>query len=280
MKNFFKSRFSKERVARFFDREGFYIILFLCVCIVAITAVWVSRTGLRNEGSQDLGEVNENKTVVETPAVPEEITTAKNDAAEIPATEEVKVSEEADSSGTNSNAVQVVAQNTGQKASAVFRIDSPVGSETDDEVLVRDYSPDELVCFQNLNEWKTHLGIDLKAYEGSEVMAAADGKVIEVRDDNEYPGGLGWTVIIDHNNGYRSVYANLDENVEVQKDQAVKKGQKIGVVGNSSIYEKDISADASDEDPATSHLHFELLKRNAAKVYENVDPKEYFSMQN
>jgi cytoskeletal protein RodZ len=67
MKDNFKSRFSKERVAKFFDKEGFYIVLFVCVCIVAITAVWVSRTGLKNKENQSLEEPQE-QTATNTPS--------------------------------------------------------------------------------------------------------------------------------------------------------------------------------------------------------------------
>lgn len=278
MKNFFKSRFSKERLAKFFDREGFYIVLFLCVCIVAVTAVWVSRTGLKEDRSENIGKVDDNKTIVNTPVTPSETSTDEDEDTMVPAADDADVADSGDKTGSEGNTAPVVAKNTVSKTAGAFKIGNPLDLESGDIALIRDYSPEELVCFEYLNEWKTHLGIDIKGYEGSEVAAVDDGKVVEIRDDNEYPGGLGWMVIIDHNNGYRSVYANLSEEISLKKNQSVEKGQKIGVIGSSSIYEKHVPTN-SNEDLGSSHLHFELLKKNAANTYENVDPKEYFSMQ-
>jgi murein DD-endopeptidase MepM/ murein hydrolase activator NlpD len=74
------------------------------------------------------------------------------------------------------------------------------------------------------------------------------------------------------------VYSNLAELLDVSKDQAVKKGQKIGTVGTTTIYEVDTIA-ASSNEPLLSHLHFEVLKKGTGNTYSKVDPKQYLSMQ-
>lgn len=281
MKKFMKSGLSKEKAANFFDREGFYIVLFICVCIVAVTAVWVSRTGIKNDKDPNLADVKDNKTTINTPAAPVEEPPAKESQANTPATEET-ADEEAkapaaeNKAASSTNEAPVAAAPKVTAAASVFNIDSPVKTALSENIIMRDYSPDELVCFQYLNEWKTHAGLDLETYEGMEVLAVGDGKVIDVRNDNDYTGGLGWTVVVDHNNGYRSVYSNLAETLSVEKNQTVKKGQKLGTVGKTSAFEKDIADDISIEDKDMTHLHFELLKKTADNSYENVDPKKYF----
>lgn len=278
MKKLFRSRVTKEKAVRFFDREGFYIVLFICVCIVAVTAVWVSRGGIKNNPNVNLGNIKDNKTTVETPAPPVKEASTNPGESKAPAPQETKITKtETQGISKSPKTVPVAAAPKQSSAAYVFNIASPVNSALADDAITRDYSPDELVCYQFINAWRTHAGLDVKAYEGTEVMSVGDGKVVDVRDDNESGGGLGWTVVVDHNNGYRSVYSNLDENLSVQKNQSVKKGQKLGLVGKSSIIEKEIPEESSVEAEGITHLHFELLKKSTSNTYVNVDPKEYFS---
>lgn len=269
IKGYFKSKFSKERVSKFFDKEGFYIVLFLCVCIVAITAVWVSRNGVKNDNSQNLGGVKENKTEVSTPSKETSTQNNANQEPKLTVTEQAKVSKE-QGKGTEPKKETKITPTKASTVPSSIALDSPIKDGLLEANILRDYSPTELICFKNLNEWRTHPGIDIKASEGAEVLAVYSGKVIDVRNDNS----LGWTVVVDHNNGYKSIYANLDEVTDVKKNQSLKKGQKIGIVGKSSLTEYT----ASDEGDTVSHLHFELLKKGA-KTYENVDPKKYLTMQ-
>ncbi|MBO4558272.1 MAG: M23 family metallopeptidase [Bacteroidales bacterium] len=99
-----------------------------------------------------------------------------------------------------------------------------------------------------------HGGIDLMAPYGSEVLATADGRVVEVlRQDR----GLGNMVIIDHGNGLRTVYAHLSD-IYVAINQNVKQGKVIGKVGNSGA-------------SFTASLHYEVRKGGRA-----MDPVNYF----
>lgn len=78
-----------------------------------------------------------------------------------------------------------------------------------------------------------HLGIDIAAGYGQNVVAAADGRVIAT-------GGQHWSygniVIIDHGNGVATAYAH-NSSIVVSTGQIVKRGQviaKIGSTGNST----------------------------------------------
>jgi len=103
-----------------------------------------------------------------------------------------------------------------------------------------------LVFKQTLNEYSVHNGIDFLAEEGTQVVAINDGVVKSVNNDF----GMGWTVEIEHQDGYCSYYSSLDEEVLVQVGQTVECGETIGYVANTATYESLEGA----------HLHFELKK--------------------
>ena len=122
--------------------------------------------------------------------------------------------------------------------------------------VVREFAKDNLVYSETLQEWVTHLGIDIKANKTTVVKASADGTVKSIKNDPRY----GLTIIIDHDDGYQTIYSNLLTTEFVVEGEKVKQGQSIGTVGNTAVFE------ISDE----SHLHFEILKDS-----EQLDPNIY-----
>lgn len=122
--------------------------------------------------------------------------------------------------------------------------------------MIRDFAKDNLVYSQTLDEWITHLGIDIKAEKATVVKVAADGKVETIKNDPRY----GLTVVISHSNGFKTIYSNLLTAEFVTEGEEVKSGQTLGTVGNNASFE------ISDG----PHLHFELIKNN-----EQIDPKIY-----
>lgn len=71
-------------------------------------------------------------------------------------------------------------------------------------------------------------GIDIKSGNGSRVTAVADGDVSSV----SFLPGFGSLVIIDHHNGYRTVYANL-ATVTVREGSNVRAGTTLGTSGEN-----------------------------------------------
>lgn len=122
--------------------------------------------------------------------------------------------------------------------------------------IIKEYAKDNLIYSQTLNEWITHLGIDIKADKTTVVKASADGKVKSIKNDPRY----GLTVVIEHTNGFSTVYSNLLTAEFVVAGEDVKQGQTLGTVGNTATFE------IADE----SHLHFEILKDNV-----QLDPNIY-----
>ena len=69
-------------------------------------------------------------------------------------------------------------------------------------------------------------GVDVEAASGDVVKASREGKVML----SDYLGALGYTVIIDHGDGFMSVYAQLAKKT-VSLGARVSKGDQVGVVG-------------------------------------------------
>jgi murein DD-endopeptidase MepM/ murein hydrolase activator NlpD len=88
--------------------------------------------------------------------------------------------------------------------------------------------------------------IDIANRCGTPVYAAAKGKVI-VAKSKGWNGGAGKYIKIKHPNGTRTLYAHLSK-LLVGVGQAVKKGQKIGLIGNTGRV----------RGPTGCHLHFEV----------------------
>ena len=138
-----------------------------------------------------------------------------------------------------------------EKKSVELKFEKPVEGE-----VVRDFAVDNLIYSKTLQEWTTHTGIDIKAEKTTVVKAAEAGTVKTIKNDPRY----GLTIIIEHENGFQTVYSNLLTSEFVVEGEKVEKGQSLGTVGNTAAFE------IADE----PHLHFEIVKDSV-----QVDPNIY-----
>lgn len=122
--------------------------------------------------------------------------------------------------------------------------------------ILKGYAKDNLVYSETLKEWCTHLGIDIKAEKTTVVKAAESGTVKSIKNDPRY----GLTIVIEHEDNFQTIYSNLLTSEFVVEGEKVEKGQSIGTVGNTAVFE------IADE----AHLHFEILKDSI-----QVDPNIY-----
>lgn len=122
--------------------------------------------------------------------------------------------------------------------------------------IICEYAKDNLIYSETLKEWITHTAIDIKADKTSVIKASADGIVKSIINDPRY----GLTVIIEHDDGYETVYANLLTAEFVVVGEEVAQGQTIGTAGNTASFESSMEC----------HLHFELIKDG-----EYLDPAIY-----
>jgi len=88
-----------------------------------------------------------------------------------------------------------------------------------------------------------HNGIDLGCKVGTQLLAAANGKVIKASYSG-YNGGYGKVIFISHPNGTQTVYGHLSR-IDVNVGDNVLRGQVIGATGNSGR-------------STGPHLHFEV----------------------
>ncbi|MGE7186339.1 peptidoglycan DD-metalloendopeptidase family protein [Peribacillus sp. NPDC006672] len=101
---------------------------------------------------------------------------------------------------------------------------------------------------------KLHKGIDI-ARPTTRTITAADHGIIETAGNS---GGYGNKITINHNNGYKTVYAHLDS-INVKAGQKIEKGMKIGMMGSTGH-------------STGVHLHFEIYKNGSL-----VNPLNYIS---
>lgn len=107
-------------------------------------------------------------------------------------------------------------------------------------------SVDELVYSKTLQEWNIHVGTDYKAQLGDEVYAIRNGKITEINFNQKY----GDYIVIEHDDGYESLYANITVLDALKVGDNLKQGQTIGYVAESFGFEV----------AEVTHLHFELRK--------------------
>ena len=100
---------------------------------------------------------------------------------------------------------------------------------------------------------KYHKGIDIARPSNRTIKAADNGVVVEAGYNN---GGYGNKIVINHNNGMKTVYAHLNS-ISVKVGEVVEAGSAIGVMGSTG-------------NSTGVHLHFEVYKNGSL-----VNPLDY-----
>ena len=116
---------------------------------------------------------------------------------------------------------------------------------------------------------KVHQGVDIVATQSStdistyEVRATAAGQIAYARVNGSAVAGYGHTVIVDHQNGWYTLYAHLAINAStglVSVGQAVSAGEVIGYIADLGNGEKS-SGNARAVSPYDRiQLHFECFQ--------------------
>ncbi len=101
---------------------------------------------------------------------------------------------------------------------------------------------------------REHAGMDLLGTVGAEVLVTANG-VVELAKRSKV--GKGNSVVVDHKNGYKTVYSHLGS-IAVRRGQSLKQGDVIGRIGMSGI-------------SFAPHLHYEIYFNG--KI---MDPVNYY----
>lgn len=265
-----KSFFENDKVLLYVGTAIFVMLA------IAIGIVMYLSTKINNESTEDVGKVVEENQSTETENT---INDTESASTEIGKTVEEQentntVKEEAKESSTieteqeNANTATTTKTETKQEntnnVTENIQEENKV-TETKKEItfvkpvegdVIGEFAKDNLIYSETLKEWITHPGIDIKADKTSVVKASADGIVKSIVNDPRY----GLTVIIEHDDGYETVYSNLLTAEFVVEGEEIQASQTIGTVGNTASFESNMD----------SHLHFELLKDG-----EYLDPNIY-----
>lgn len=201
---------SKKNFSKFVNGKGYYIALVLCAVAIGVSGYLYYRNA-------DPG-----KTQLQNPTTQTDNTGNKDVQAV----------------ATEPNGELPTTQPT-QPAKMPTKTGSPLVGKT-----VASYSMEALAYNATTRDWRVHNGIDIAAEAGTKVLAAADGKVFEIYEDET----MGTTVVIDHDGGYLTCYSSLSSELSVKEGDTVKLGQTIGTVGNTALMETAVG----------DHLHFSV----------------------
>ena len=257
-------RFSKEK-----RRGGFYLALAVCLTAVGIAA-WSTYDSVTSytapQSSQQETADPEDPEARKKSSQKEEASKASASAAEPspaptpkPAEEESSQAQEAagEASPTQEPAQQepspaessgeetVTPQETQVPANApLYEISAkfiwPVASRQ----VSQAYSAGAPVYSQTMKDWRIHTGTDLSAQAGEEVLACANGQVLETATDPL----LGNLVTIEHGDFVFS-YCGLGEDFAVSPGDTVAQGQVIGAI-----------TAVPQESAESPHLHLEVRR--------------------
>jgi len=220
---------------------GFFITMAVCLVVIGFSGYYLLTDQEEDTAPLIVDTPSEEATVPTVVPTQEEITPSPvvEVLAPEPVAEEVPVMPEIEIDDT-----PVIAE-------APRLIVTPVHGD-----VLMAFSMEELTYNPTLEDWRTHDGVDIAAASGATVLAACNGCVLAVEDD----ALMGTTVILEHDGGYQTTYANLQSNPPVVAGDFVSAGQIIGAVGSSAAAE-------SAQDP---HLHFAVTKDGKA-----VNPHEF-----
>jgi len=254
----------KNKLSKFFNNKGFYVVLAVCIIVVAATAILVTTQNMNPGGGMDSsksdklipGEANadqadQDKTVSGTPD--------KTGAANQTANSTKSSSQSGSPAKPTPTPPKPGAKNTKSAAvssSAVIRFSMPVNGE-----IMKEFTHDVNTFSESktLGDFRAHNGIDFKVEKLTQVRAVAAGTISLVEDNQN-----GVTVEITHDNNLKTRYAGLSRQglEDISSGLKVKANDIIGRVGDPIQIE-------CEDGP---HLHFEVIKNG-----KSIDPSPYLS---
>ena len=230
----------ERNVKQVLSGVGFYGTLAVCLAVVGVCG-WVL---LRGEGTEPVQElpVTPQAAVSQPVTVPERV--------EEPVAETLKPEPVPVDTADKPEMPELPVEDVPVAAQAPKLIVEPLRGE-----VLTAFSMEELIYSPTMGDWRTHDGIDIAAKAGTTVLAASSGTVRSVTDD----ALMGTTVVLEHEGGYETTYANLQSKPTVETGDSVPAGQNIGAVGTTAAAES-----------GAPHLHFAVSRDGKA-----VDPRAY-----
>ena len=218
-----------------FAGKGYYIALILCAAAIGITGYWYYQS------ESNVQDIPVEETILQ------DIPADAAQVQDVPAI----ATQPATRPDTPSAPARTMPSVTPKKE---LKTMCPV-----EGAQITGYSMEALSYNQTTRDWRVHNGVDIAAETGTEVCAAADGKVYTVYEDD----AMGCTVVIRHDGGYTTRYSSLAEELTVKAGDEVKAGQVIGYVGDTALVETTLG----------THVHFGVTCQG-----EPMDPAEFLAL--
>ena len=223
-----------KRNRRSFNGKGYYIALILCAAAIGISGYLYYQNTQQQEPSLLLEEETQEEQLLGTMGT-----------------------EALEAIATQPQATQGTApttQPTEPREKKPLKTAAPVEGET-----IASYAMDCLSYNETTRDWRVHNGVDIAAEAGTQVLAAADGTVTRVWEDET----MGYSVEIRHEGGYTTRYSSLAETIAVEEGDTVTMGQAIGLVGDTALVENVLGP----------HVHFSVTSQDAP-----MDPADFLSL--
>ena len=196
---------SASKVAAFFKRNIYFVLMIVCVLAIGVIITVAAVTGTEDDPT-------------DTPTV----VVPGDDDDDADEDKNPPVVDDDDDNDSDSDDEQK------PQPAKTFTLDGILEEYTIDI----GYSDAELVFNPTQGHWATHQGVDLIAEAGTAVKCSFDGTVKTVTDDSFH----GTTVVISHDGGYETTYKLLDE-VSLKVGDKVAEGDTIGTVSGDALAE-------------------------------------------
>ncbi len=261
---------NKKGLTGFFKSKGFYIVLIVCVIAAAVSSYlavetlmdhfvsdgnsFMSESAIPNN---DLGApVDNSQTNV--PINPDTEDEDSNDSSAASSSQQEEEDEIVDTVAETDSDSDLDSQTAEIEEEIVeTAVEATPAQAVDDTAeeppsftmpvsgsVVTEFSGDELVYNNTMNDWRTHNGVDIAAALDTAVMAAVGGEVISVSIDDLWGG-----VVEIASEDVTIRYCGLNPDIAVQKGQQLRSGEIIGKIG-------EVPAEIADE----PHIHIEAIK--------------------
>ena len=246
----------EEEVERKQEKAARIVYIVLAVVITATMAISiVSAVNRRNRGKNPVPD-----TAPVTDAVTDEVT--QKEKADIPHRPLPEITE-ADIPKPKDEVTDAMAESPDESEKTEPTVIERVYVIPVNGYVIKDFTIDMPVYSVTMNDYRAHNGTDIAASVGDPVYAFSDGEISKIY----YDPMMGQTIEIDHGDGLRSVYQNLQVTLpdDIEVGVKVQAGDIIGAVGETSLIEC----------AEVSHLHFSVLKDGAYEA-----PSDYIGSIN
>ncbi|WP_461206706.1 peptidoglycan DD-metalloendopeptidase family protein [Clostridium sp. DL1XJH146] len=274
----FKDKNNKK--TNFIKKEGFYVILFVCLCIVATFAAVTSRSRTTEEAidsaiNSEIDTASDSfgkDTVLNDKSIIDGALEVKKNGEELVNNDLEQVEEAVSDDGKEETKIDTSQEQTTDEVATEENKTVAVTSNNAQSfinpvvgTLARAYS--EVPVFWNTTETsRPNFGIDIVADLDTDVVAVIDGEVQEISQDTQD----GVKVVLYHpQSDLRTVYSNLNKEITLNIGDKIKQGDVVGKIGGTTVR-------GACEDYGNNFLHFEVMKGLDEDIqYSSLDPLQY-----